>query len=226
MALQRAHRGDADIGHDTSPHNNRPGISTCAGFLRKNVTVTSAFTHSPVKRPRQIAMQPARHIDGDDRNVRFVQRGNNILRSTIQRTRQPRAEQRIDNDIGILDRIRRQRRNRVIPSLRHLGGIAFQRIARAEQRHMHIEAARLQMTRRHESVAAIVARPAQHRHAPVLETRRHASATARPAFSISVSDATPCSAAYRSEAYISALVRISDAMDQICVIPAANEASG
>ena len=108
------------------------------------------------------AVNTARDIDGDDRQMGGVEPGDDLARHALDRPRQPGAEQRIDHEPRIHDDRRRQWFYRAGPACGSGGGIAFQRLAGPEQRDPHRPTALGQEARRDEPVAAIVARAAQH----------------------------------------------------------------
>ena len=58
----------------------------------------------------------------------------------------------------------RERLDLTLPAPRHLGGIASERLALAQEPEPHAVAPLAQQARRHEAVAAVVAGPAGHRH--------------------------------------------------------------
>ncbi len=113
---------------------------------------------------RGIAMQAARHVDGDDRRVRFVDGPGERGVRTFQRTRKPRAEQRIDDErlrgcrLEVADGFRR-----TVPAPRHLARVALQSLSVQGREHGDGPAALLQQPGDDIAVAAIVAGAAQHR---------------------------------------------------------------
>ena len=110
----------------TSPHSARPGSSRCPGFRRKKVTVRVACTTAPSARAGG-PVEAARHVDGHDRLARGVDGGDHLGSHAVQRPGKPRTEQRIDDDIGPVERRRRQCLDVAAPARRHLSGIARQR---------------------------------------------------------------------------------------------------
>ena len=179
----------------TSPHSARPGSSRWPGFRRKKVTVRVACTTGPAAGARR-AVEAARHVDGHHRLARGIDGRHHVGRHALQRPRQAGAEQGIDDEVGAGER--RPASSGSIapaPAPRHLGRIALERLAAAEQ-----------PERARDSPARAAAAPPRSRRRRCCRARRPprsrrprppassaaASATARPAFSISASPGTPC----------------------------------
>ena len=108
-----------------------------------------------------IAMQAARHVDGDNGERLVVDPVDHLAGDTLDGTREPRAEQRIDHQRSPLEKTESERLDRASPGFRGPRSIALQGAAGAEQPDPDRPARFLQMTRRHEAIAAIVAGAAQ-----------------------------------------------------------------
>ena len=127
----------------------------------------------------------------------------------VDRAREAGAEQRIDDERGALE-ARRPTAPRPAPSSGAAAAAAspFSAAALAEQREPHRPAALRQDARRDEAVAAIVAGTAQHADRPrAASAAMIASATARPAFSISAMPGMPPAIVSRSASPISCGVK-------------------
>ena len=109
------------------------------------------------------AVDAARHVDRDNGNPARVECLDDRLRRPFDRPRQPGAKDRVDDQLSAVEHRRRQRLDRPTPTRRRLAGIAAQGLDVAKQRQPHLPAAFGQDARRDKTVAAIVARPAQHR---------------------------------------------------------------
>ena len=118
-------------------------------------------------------MQAARHIDGDNGERLAVDPVDRLAGDALDGTREPRAEQCIDHQRSPLEKAEGERLDRALPGLRGPGGIALQGAAGAEQPDPDRPARFLQMTRRHEAVAAIVAGAAQDDDRPWPMTAQH-----------------------------------------------------
>ncbi len=162
---------DADVGdHDAARRAARPGCSRCPGFRRKNVTVSSALIAVP-EDPAGAPVDAARQIDRDHRHPGIVHRVDRLCRHALDRPVEAGAEQRVDDEVG--SRRRRRRQGRRLTRASASAAIAASPVIRsrvAEQRDADLVAGLGQHARRHEAVAAVVAR-----------SRQHGNATARPA---------------------------------------------
>jgi len=105
------------------------------------------------------AVDAARQVDGDHRNAAPIHRLDHDPRQPLDRTIEPGAKQRVDDDVAILQRVRRRRRHRPAPALEGGARIALEPLGVADEHDPHIAAALGQQARRDETVAAIVARP-------------------------------------------------------------------
>ncbi len=74
------------------------------------------------------------------------------------------AEQRVDHDVGA-DQARAVRHAELVGDVQHRGGIAAEALARRGEHDPHVETRVAQMARDDEAVSAVVARPADDRHA-------------------------------------------------------------
>ena len=154
----------------TSPHSTRPGNSRCPGFLRKNVTVSTAGNGA--QRFAGVAHQAARNIDGDDRQFPARSCGGQSVRGwPLQRAAEPCTENRIHHQFRPIERGRRKRLDGPAPLLRVVTCRASQMVARAKQGDTNGPAGFGKMPGGDEAVAAVVTRSAQnddgpHRPAP------------------------------------------------------------
>ena len=149
----------------SAPQYSRPGNSRWPGFLRKKVTVSAACGATPRTSPVAPSTPLGTSIATTVR-PRAPSASITARAGALHRTRQPRAEDAVEDEGGAIEHRRAQRLDRPLPLRRGLGRIALQRGALAEQRQPHRPAARLQDARRDKAIAAIVARPAQRRERP------------------------------------------------------------
>ena len=152
----------------TRPQCLRPGISRCAGLRRKNVTVSTALIAAPITAPGR-AVDPARQVDGEHRRAVGVDRLDHLERVALDGTIEPGAEQRIDDQRRLADRLRVERQHRILPAACSERGIALQAVALAQQDDRDLAAARGEFGRRHKTVAAIVAAAGDHHDRPLLD---------------------------------------------------------
>jgi hypothetical protein len=110
------------------------------------------------------AIEPARHIDRQDRHARCVRLFDDGRSRTLRRTRQARAQQRVNDQLraGEARLPEAERLHRAVPTRGHLGGIALQLSAMPQQVDAHTIAALLENARGDEAVSTIVARTAEH----------------------------------------------------------------
>ncbi len=111
-----------------------------------------------------VAVQAARHVDGDNRQSGTVHLFNQSGRHALDRAREPRAEHGVDHERAIAKQVERCRLDRPSPLARRPGCIPLERRAFAEQRQAHGPCRSLQATRGNEAIVAVVSRPAQHEH--------------------------------------------------------------
>ena len=156
------------------------------------------------------AVDAARQVDGENRRAIGVDRLDHLERFARHRPIETGAEQRIDDQRRLADRLRIERQHRIFPAPRRRGRVALQAVALAQQDDRNLAAARRQFSRRHETVAAIIAaarRPPGSAPPPPGPSRprrrpgpRSASAQSR---------ACPAAIVSRSARSISAVVRTS-----------------
>src|SRR5258708_11453241 len=103
-----------------------------------------------------IAMQAARHVDGDNGERLVVDPVDHLAGDTLDGTREPRAEQRIDHQRSPLEKTESERLDRASPGFRGPRSIALQGAAAAQQPHPDRPACFHLMKRRPGSVAAFV----------------------------------------------------------------------
>ncbi len=100
----------------------------------------------------------ARQIDREHRRAIGVDRLDHRPRVALDRPAQPGAEQRVDDQRRLADRLRVERQHRMFPAACGGGGIAVQCVAFAHQEDADLAALRRQLGGRDEPVAAIVPR--------------------------------------------------------------------
>ncbi len=115
-------------------------------------------------------MHPRRHIDRNAGPI--ADRGNGLERRAIDGSAQSGAENCIDNTFASIKDIRRQRLGLTRPPVGVESRIARERFDLTEQPHTNGLARFFEITRRNETVAAIVSRAAQDRDAAAAE-RQH-----------------------------------------------------
>jgi hypothetical protein len=158
--LQRAWR-DADVG-------NVERAAAAQSFERIMAGLGAKERHRPRRHRRAahdlpaVAMQPARHVDGHCRQRLAIDAIDELPGDAFDGSSQASAEQRIDHQRASIEEIERHRRHLADPTAGRQGCIAFQRCTLAKQGQTHRPAPRLEMSRRHETVAAVVAGAAQH----------------------------------------------------------------
>ena len=193
----------------TRPHMMRPGNNRCAGLRRKNVTVSVARTATPMTAP-VVPLMPLGRSTLEHRRAVGVDRLDHVRGLARHRPVETGAEQRIDDQRRLADRLRIERQHRIFPSPRGGGRIALQAVPLAQQDHRDLAAARRQFGRRDKTVAAIVAAARQPPGSAPSSTRSiAASATAWPALSINAKPGVPAAMVSRSARSISAVVRTS-----------------
>ena len=110
-------------------------------------------------------MQPRRNVDGDDRTVRLVDGLDAFRRQSGHVTRESRAEDRIDDDVAGANQRRLPRLE--LPARRdefvvRAPGVSLQAGGIRNGNDVNPESLCTGDARNHVTVAAIVARPAQH----------------------------------------------------------------
>ncbi len=198
----------------TAPHSARPGISRCPGLRRKNVTVRLGLHDGPVAAP-VVPSRPLGTSTAMTRIAASVHGLDDCCRGALERARQTRAEQRVDDEPGAFERGERQRLDPTGPAPGHGRGVALQGVARPEQRHAR-RRGRPQADaapRRNHRRRCCRARKAPARGRLCRPSAAASTATARPAFSISVRLSTPAFTARWSARVISAVVSSSSPDD-------------
>ena len=169
-----------------SPQWPRPGSSRWPGFLRKKVTVSRRLRCDPAHLAAR-PVDPARDIDRDHRQPALVERLDDRPRGPLDRARQPGAEDAVDDEGRTVER-RRAPAARPAPGQRAAASAASPRNAArpAEQRHA-APASRARPARRAATKPSPPLFPGPHRTTTGRgdQRRETASATPRPAFSIS-----------------------------------------
>ena len=123
-----------------------------------------------------VAVNSARHIHGDHRQMTPLQLFHGPRRCPLQGPRQPRPEQSVHHQFPALWRVFKEgfakAAHHSLPAPGICGGIALEFLFLPQQDQPHGPALGLEQARRHESVAAIIARPAQDQYryfAPALD---------------------------------------------------------
>ena len=114
------------------------------------------------------AVDAARQVDAENRRAVGVDRLDHLDGFALDWPVETGAEQRIDDQRRLADRLRIERQHRIFPALRRRGRITLQTIPLAQQNDRHLAAARGELGRRHEAVAAIVAAAGDHQDRPLL----------------------------------------------------------
>ena len=151
----------------TRPQCIRPGSNRCAGLRRKNVTVSVAWIATPITAP-VVPLMPLGRSTAENRRAVGVDRLDHVERIALHRPVEAGAEQRIDDQRRLADRLRIERQHRMFPSARRGGRVALQAVALAQQDDRDLAAARGEFGRRHKTVAAIVAAAGDHQDRPLL----------------------------------------------------------
>ena len=108
----------------TSPQSVRPGSSRCPGFMPEKGHRARRLHHRAAAGASG-AIEAARHVDGDDRLAQALIAATTSAAMPVQRPRQARPEQRIDDDVGVGKDGRGERLDRPAPALRHLRRVAL-----------------------------------------------------------------------------------------------------
>ncbi len=109
----------------------------------------------PREGPRR-TIETAWHIDRNDRFAGRVHGLNRCRRFTIKGTRQPSAKECVDDKIGFVQHMGRQRLCRSLPSLRHHRSVSFKSIDRDKDPNTRLDTAFAEIAGRHKPIAAIV----------------------------------------------------------------------
>ena len=194
----------------TFPQWRRPGRSRCPGLRRKNVMVSAACTAAPSTWPLSPEIPLGRSTARIGRPDVFMASTRARAAPSIGRVSPaPNSASMMRSAIAEASGVRRHGGTR--PALGRFSGVADEPRRVAQQQHPHAVAPLGQEARRHEPVAAVVARPRDDRHArrPPAKRAAAASATACPARSISTMPGVPASIVSRSASAISRAVRSS-----------------
>ncbi len=109
-----------------------------------------------------IAVDAARQIDGEGRRAVGIDRLDHVVRLALDGTVEAGAEQGIDDQCRLADRLRVERLYRIFPSPRCGCGVALQAVALAQQDDRNLAAAGGEFGGRDKTVAAIVAAAGDH----------------------------------------------------------------
>ena len=115
------------------------------------------------------AADPARQIDRKDRRTVGVDRLDHLKRIALDRPVEAGAEQRIDDQRRLADRLRIERQHRIFPAARRQRRITLQAVALAQKDDRDIAAACSEFRRRHKTITAIVAAPGDHHDRSLLD---------------------------------------------------------
>ncbi len=159
--------GNADVRQDQRPASRPPRQQIVPG-LRPEEGDRRRRARGPAARRLgeigpAVADDAAGHVDGDQRHRRRVRRRQDGGRRAFRRTVEPRAEQRVHDDVGALDQGRIERLDRPGPPSRRRRGVPLQPIGASEEPQTHMPAAFGQQAGRDESVAAVVPGAAEDR---------------------------------------------------------------
>jgi len=113
------------------------------------------------------AVDPARQVDGENGGAVGVDSLDHLERLALDGAIETGAEQRIDDQRRLADRLRIERQHRKFPAARRQRGIAPQAVPFAEQDHRDLAAAGGQFGRRDKTVTAIVAAAGDHHDGPL-----------------------------------------------------------
>ena len=162
------------------PQCSRPGSSRWPGLRRKNVTVSVALTATPITAP-VVPLIPLGRSTAQARARTGIDRLDHRPCGAFHRPIEAGAEQRIDDGVGRVQRRGRGRLGGPRPTLRGLRGVTLEPVQRADQEHAHPVAALGQDARGDKTVAAVVARPGDHRDAAAGRMTRSDGLGHRPA---------------------------------------------
>jgi hypothetical protein len=155
---RKGFRTNSDIG-DLDRSTISPSRHQQVAWLTGGESHGAGSLHDRSSRLARFTIEPRRQIDGQDRLAGAVHSLDRPPGQAFEVPSEARAEQSIDDEIGLME-------SRVIdsadvpgPILHHLGRISCQAIQRAEQRNGHLVASSGQKSRGNESVAAILPWP-------------------------------------------------------------------
>ena len=114
------------------------------------------------------AVDAARQVDAEHRRAVGVDRLDHLERIALDRPVEAGAEQRIDDQRRLADRLRIERQHRILPAARRERRVALQAVALAQQDDRDLAAARRQFGGRDKAVAAIVAAAGDDQDRPLL----------------------------------------------------------
>ncbi|GCC44380.1 hypothetical protein chiPu_0028541 [Chiloscyllium punctatum] len=161
-------RVDADIGyaHPTAIHSARQ--QQMRGLLAEEGDGFGRLHGGPHDSAR-CAVDAARQIDRQHRRTAGVDRIDHLQRVALHRAIEPGAEQRVDDQRRLAERLRVERQHRIFPALRRQRRIALQAVALAKQDHRDLAAARGELGGGDKAIAAIVAAAGDHDDRPLLD---------------------------------------------------------
>ena len=114
------------------------------------------------------AVDAAGQVDGENRGAVGVDRLDHVVRLAGDGPVQTGAEQGIDDQRRLADRLRVERQHRIFPALCRQRRIALQAVPLAQQDDRHVAATCRQFGRRDKAVPAIVAGARDHQDRPLL----------------------------------------------------------
>ncbi|MGX0963086.1 hypothetical protein AB7M63_003535 [Bradyrhizobium japonicum] len=117
------------------------------------------------------AVDAARQVDREHRGAVGVDRFDHRVRLAVDRATEARAEQRIDDQRGLSDRLRIERQHRVLPAARRGGRVTLELVSLAHQDHRDVAPLRGELGGCDKTVAAIVAGTSHDQDRPLLHQR-------------------------------------------------------
>ncbi len=161
-------RIDADVG-DTHPAAIHPARQQKMRGLLAEEGDGFGRLHGRAHHRARRAVDAARQIDRQHRRTVGVDGRDHLQRVALHRAIEAGAEQRVDDQRRLADRLRIERQHRIFPALRRQRRIALQAVALAEQDHRDLAAARGELGGGDKAVAAIVAAAGDHDDRPLLD---------------------------------------------------------
>ena len=152
---------DADIGDADAAAIHPPGqqqmrrLAAEEGHGRRGA-------HGGAHHEARGAVDAARQIDREHRRAIGIDRLDHLDGLALHRPVEARAEQRVDDQRRLAERLRVERQHRIFPAARSQRRIALQAVAFAQQRDRYLAPARGKFGGRDKTVAAIVAAAGDH----------------------------------------------------------------
>ena len=152
--------GRADVDGDGLAAVQPAGQQQVARLLPEEGHRERSVRRNP-ENPAGIAMDPARHVDGDDGRSPLVHCVHHRAGDAVERPGKPGAEERIDDQPAVVQQRGRHRLDRTVPSVGHHRRVALEHGALGQQSEADRPAGAAQQARDDEPVAAVVAGSAQ-----------------------------------------------------------------